>query len=149
MDINPVFLQYVIPAVVASFAAAAVGVIPYFLTRRETSKEKAEADKTAVETSKTLYEALAARVSQLEAENENLRKQLTMMQKQNAYMADLEATKNELEQHVEELTGRISTLERTLKVVIDAFRKYIENPGIDGGDEMIELLKDIEGQTRL
>jgi predicted nucleic acid-binding Zn-ribbon protein len=146
MDASHELLQYVTPAIIAACAAALVGIIPYFLTKRESIKEKAEADKTAVETARLMYEGLAVRVTQLETENDNLRKQLNIMQSQNAYMADLEITKGELEQHVDELTGRISTLERTLKIVIDAFRKYISNPGIDGGDQMIELLRDIENQ---
>lgn len=149
MDVNPVLLQYVMPAIITALAASIIGIVPYFITKRETLKEKRESDKTTVETARLMYEGLSVRVTQLETENDNLRKQLNIMLKQNAYLTDLESTKYELEAHVGELTGRIETLERMLKVVIDAFRKYIENPGIDGGDTMIAMLKDIEGQTRL
>ena len=148
MDVNPIVWQYVIPAIMAAAAASMVGVVPYFLTRRETSREKAEADKTAVETSRIMYDGLSQRVAQLEAENENLRKQHDMLRKQNAYTVDLEATKYELEAQVHELNGRISTLERSLQVVIAAFREYIESPEEDVG-KMKKILEEIEGQTSL
>lgn len=149
MDVNPVLLQYVMPAIIAALAASIIGIVPYFLTKRETLKEKRESDKTAVETARIMYEGLAARVTQLEAENENLRKQHDMLRRENALMIDLQAAKYQLDQHVDELSCRIETLERTLAVVIDAFRKYIENPGIDGGDQMIAMLNEIEGQTKI
>lgn len=150
MDVNPaVVFQYVIPAIIAALAAAMIGIIPYFMVRRETLKEKRESDKTTVETARLLYEGLAQRVTQLETENTDLRRQHDMLRKENALMIDVQAAKYQLEQHVDELSCRIETLERTLKVVIDAFRKYIENPGIDGGDQMIAMLKEIEGQTKI
>jgi predicted RNase H-like nuclease (RuvC/YqgF family) len=149
MSISPVILQYVVPAIIAAVAAALVGVIPYFMTRRETRKEKGEADKTAVETARLMYDGLALRIEQLEKENQDLRAQLNMMQRQNAYLTDLEAAKYQLEAHVEELTGRINTLEQSLRVVIDAFKEYMINPVPEAADKMLVLLKDIEGQIKI
>jgi predicted nuclease with TOPRIM domain len=149
MIINPVIYQYVVPAIIAAVAASLVGVIPYFMTRRETRKEKGEADKTAVETARLMYDGLAQRVGQLEAENENLRRQYEMLKRQNAYTVDLEATKRELEQQVEELTGRIGLLEQTLKILIDTFKDYMVTPSADASERMAKLLRDVEGQIKI
>ena len=111
MDINlSIIFQYVVPAIIAGLFMALIGVIPYFISKRESPKERSESGKTTVETARMLYEGLATRVSQLEAENDNLRKQHDILRKENTYTSDLQATKYELEAY-EGLATRVSQLE--------------------------------------
>ena len=140
-------------AVGSATAASIPGILAYFNQRRMAASD---ATQILTDAAVTLIEPLrkqiidqSARIAILEKENSDLKTQLGVLIRKNAYIEDLEVTKDKLEEHIAVLTGRIETLERTLKNVIDAFRKYIENPGIVGGDQMIELLKDIEVQTRL
>lgn len=149
-------LKYVIPAVVGAIVAGVVGVIPYFRSRKTTVLEDAQAElsvseavRNSIESAKLMYDGLGERIIVLEKENKDLKLQVGVLNKNNAYISDLEATKYELEAQVDMLNSRMELMETQIKIVLAAFRVFLDAPHSPNSDETTRLrvmLNDVEGK---
>jgi len=124
-------------AIIIACIGAGAGILPLLKPRPDTSGE-------IVKAAESLIKPLREELECVRKENADLSKQVEILMQKNIYTADLEGVRDELQEKVTSMQGRIETLERMNKHLIEAFREYISNP-VDK-TKFSSMLDDMERQ---